>query len=275
MVRYLHASILASLVVLSAAPAWADRGPASRPAAAPRAGGKAYVLHLPGIGGFMGIDRAMLAGLEHGRDVEFDVYDWTCDDPGFNALVSYDRNRKQAQIIADRLTAAFRADPVRPIVLTGHSGGTGLAVWALEMLPDDVHVQTLALLHAAVSPTYDLSKALAHVRGTCYALTSLNDSIVLGAGTKLLGTIDGVKTESAGRIGFTQPPSAEVEQYKKLVQMPYRVEWLKLHNIGDHIGPMSRPFAREVLAPLLLDGIAPRMADKLAGAATTRPAAKQ
>ena len=36
---------------------------------------------------------------------------------------------------------------------------TGLAVWALEKLPDDVKVDTVLLMSSALSPTYDLSKA--------------------------------------------------------------------------------------------------------------------
>ena len=41
------------------------------------------------------------------------------------------------------------------------------------------------------------------------------------------------------------------------MQVPYDSAWMKLGNIGDHIGPMARPFAREVIAPLLLTGKLP------------------
>jgi pimeloyl-ACP methyl ester carboxylesterase len=182
------------------------------------------------------------------------IYDWTCSDPGLNALLSRQRNQREAQAIADVLTGQFRTHPEIPICITAHSGGAGLAVWALEKLPADVRVRTLVLLAPALSPGYDLSAALAHVTGRAYAFTSVYDSIVLGAGTRLLGTIDGVYTDAAGRVGFAVPPGADaMAQYAKLVAMPYDEHYMRYGNIGDHVGTMMSPFARAVLAPLLLD----------------------
>ena len=96
-------------------------------------------------------------------------------------------------------------DPKLEITLTSHSGGTGIAVWALEKMPEGMQVQTLVLLASALSPDYDLSKALRHVRGKAYVFYSQNDQVVLGAGTRLFGTIDGVKSDAAGLIGFRMP----------------------------------------------------------------------
>jgi hypothetical protein len=96
---------------------------------------------------------------------------------------------------------------------------------------------------------------------------------VLGVGTRMFGTIDGVKTDAAGRVGFAKPPKAvDPRQYEKLVSIGFDPAWIRLSNIGDHIGPMMRPFAREVLAPLLRTGVL----REFAGAGTrptTRPAA--
>lgn len=227
-----------------------------------------YLMHLPGIGGKLMIDSWMTGGLvDGGVDADVEIYDWTCGDAGINALHAYARNQAQAQVIADNLTAHFRKDPRTRIYLTAHSGGNGLAVWALEKLPPDVKIESILLLSPALSPQYDLSAALRHVRGKAYVFWSPHDSIILGTGTRLMGTIDGVRSDSAGLIGFTRPASADVAQYAKLVSIKYDSAWLRYGNIGDHIGPMMPAFARNVLAPLL--GGRPLPAPQ--ASATTRP----
>jgi hypothetical protein len=217
-----------------------------------------WLLHLPGIAGIKWVDREMTAGLrDAGYSGAMDVYDWTANDPGLSALMAYKRNQVEAQKVADMITARFRAEPDVRIVLTAHSGGTGVIMWALEKLPEDVTVDSVMLLSSALSPQYDLSKALAHVRGKCYSFCSENDVLVLGAGTKMFGTIDGVKTEAAGEFGFVFPANGDAKQYEKLVQKPYDKSWMQYHNIGDHIGDMSRPFSRTILAPILFENLKP------------------
>ena len=52
-----------------------------------------------------GSNIALLNGLaDGGLQAEVDLYDWTCDDPGFNALWARDRNDRQAQIVAELKT---------------------------------------------------------------------------------------------------------------------------------------------------------------------------
>jgi len=187
-----------------------------------------------------------------GVSAEFDCYDWTCGEPGIPALQAYERNRAEAKKIAERIASRYRADPSSPIELTSHSGGAGLLVWALESLPDDVMVDSVLMLAPALSPGYDLTKALRHVRKQVYVFISANDGIVLGSGTKMFGTIDRVHTDAAGRVGFTRPDGADAAQYAKLVTRPYDAAWNdKYHHNGDHIGVMSKRFAAGLLAPLL------------------------
>jgi pimeloyl-ACP methyl ester carboxylesterase len=210
------------------------------------------LIHLPGVSGESSVDHALIQGLRAGAVVaHIQIYDWTCDDPGIPALHAYFRNQQQAQKIADLLTEKFRADPARKIYLTSHSGGGALAVWALEKLPPDVEVETLLLLAPALSPTYDLSKALAHVRGKAYVFYSYLDTIVLSYGTRVFGTMDGVYSNAAGLNGFVEPPGGDPARYAKLVQEAYDPDWVRYGNIGDHIGWTAAPFARAVLAPLL------------------------
>ncbi len=229
-----------------------------------------YLLHLPGISGERSIDRMLTQGLvQGGLEAEVEIYDWTDTDAGLNALYARQRHEREADAVARMIVAKYRADPRTRIYVSGHSGGTAIAVWALERLPPDVKIETLLMLASALSPAYDLSPALRHVSGRAYALYSPHDP-VLGIGTRMFGTIDGMKTSAAGRTGFTPPPGAvDARQYEKLTQIGYDPSWIQLSNIGDHIGPMMRPFAREILAPLLRTGLLRQIAR-----AATRPATR-
>ena len=216
-----------------------------------------WLLHLPGIGGEMPIDHNMTAGLkEGGFPGTIEIYDWTENDPGLAALLAHERNEREATKISRMIEKRLKENPKLKITLTSHSAGTGLAVWALEKLPEGMQVQTLVLLASALSPRYDLTEALKHVRGNAYLYYSNGDTLVLGAGTKMFGTVDGVKSESAGLVGFSPPQSADPKQYEKLVQVPYDKAWLKYNDDGDHIGCMSRSFAKHVLSPVVIEGLA-------------------
>ncbi|WP_428937643.1 hypothetical protein [Fontivita pretiosa] len=230
------------------------------------------LIHLPGIGGHMRIDDQMTGGLKlGGLDAEIRIYDWTNGNPGMPALGNYQGNQREAEKVAQMIVDARRASPSRRIILTGHSGGTGIAVWALEKLPDDVQIDTLLMIAPALSPQYDLTAALRHVRGNAYVFTSVADQI-LGWGTRSFGTIDRVKTDAAGRVGFTTPDTADPQQYAKLKQFAYDRAWTRYNNAGDHIGAMMRPFARSILAPLLLNGELPQ--SPATRPATTRSSGK-
>lgn len=212
-----------------------------------------YHIHLPGIGGYRSIDRGMLRGLQQGGlDAEFEPYDWTGEDTGLASLLNKNRHKSESAYVAQLITKAAKDHPHAKLTVSAHSGGAGIATWAIEQCADDVKIDELLLLSPALSPGYDLSKMLRHVRGHAYVIYSPYDVAVLGVGTTMFGTVDGVKADAAGKVGFAKPEGADATQYKKLVQVPYDASWIKLGNIGDHIGSMSRPFAREILAPLLM-----------------------
>jgi pimeloyl-ACP methyl ester carboxylesterase len=218
----------------------------------------AYLLHLPGIGGTRNIDDAMAKGFRQGGFTgDVDIHDWTGTDAGLTALIAHDRHRREAKLIAQKITERFDKEPSAPIYLTCHSGGGGLAVWALEDLPDRVKISTLVMMSPALSPQYDLTAALRHVSGKAYVFSSMQDVLVLGIGCKTFGTIDGIKTDAAGRVGFVPPANADPVQYAKLVPMPYQKDWVYYGDYGDHVGAMNRRFARQVLAPLVLSGKLP------------------
>lgn len=231
-----------------------------------------FLLHLNGVGGKLMCDEALITGLKQGGlDAQVQFYDWTGQDKGIGALWAAERNHQEARRIAALLTERFRQDPTRPIYITSHSGGTGLAAWALEALPEEVQVEAVVMIAPALSPEYDLSKALKHVRKKLYVFSSPYDSAILGAGTKVFGTIDGQRTEAAGVNGFVRPAGADERQYEKLVPQPYQREWLvQYRSIGSHVCAMRTNFAREYMAVLLLTGRPPTT--RPAQAATTRPA---
>jgi pimeloyl-ACP methyl ester carboxylesterase len=222
---------------------------------------RAYLLHLPGIGGEMRIDRNLIAGLEDGGvDADMQIYDWTGSDRGLLALGNTTRHSEQAADVAAMIAQARKLDPSRRIIVTAHSAGCGVAVWALERLPDDVLIDSLLLMQSALSPEYDLSRALRHVHGHAYAFYSRHDP-VLALGTKMLGTVDRVNTEASGNVGFIQPAGADHLQYAKLRQFEYQDAWMRFGDSGDHIGPMRRIFARDMLAPLLKTGELPELSN--------------
>jgi pimeloyl-ACP methyl ester carboxylesterase len=177
----------------------------------------------------------------------------------------------EAKMVADLVQQLARENPHAKLTVSVHSGGAGIIVWALEQLPDDVKIDSLLLLSPALSPQYDLSKALRHVRGKVYAFYSPYDVAILGIGTHMFGTIDGVKTDAAGKTGFAKPAGADDAQYAKLVQVPYDSSWVRVGNIGDHIGTLSRPFARRVVAPLLLTGNLPQITSESLKTPATLP----
>jgi hypothetical protein len=218
-----------------------------------------YLLHIPGIGGHLPLDDHLLRGLQDGGIIGgIELYDWTGTDRGLIALMQEQRHARQSEIVAKMLADKAHAFPGIEITVTSHSGGCGIAVWALEKLPDDVVIDKLLMMESALSPGYDLSKALKHVRHA-YALYSDLDAVVLGTGTRTAGTVDGVYTDAAGRVGYKMPATADARQYEKLKQFEYQDTWMQFGDVGDHIGPMRYRFAKLMIVPLLQTGEMPKV----------------
>ena len=220
---------------------------------------KPFLLHLNGVGGVRSIDHTLVRGLKHaGYDGDAQIYDWTGGKIGIEALHARERHQSEARKIADLIIARAKAHPASPIYITAHSGGAGLAAWALELLPDDVRVESVFMFAPALSPEYDLTAALKHVTKNLIVFSSPHDTVVLATGCKLFGTIDGVKCEAAGVNGFVQPATADAGQYAKILHHPYKRGWLaKYGNAGSHICAMRLKFARDYVGPLFLTGVAP------------------
>lgn len=212
-----------------------------------------FVLHLPGIDGPGFRDSDLAQGLHKGGlDAVYEIYDWTHNVSGIRALQAYKWHRAIAAEVAREIVYLHRQTPVRPIILSAESGGAGIAVFALEALPENVRIDCLLLIAPAVSPDYDLSPALAHVSGRCHVFSSSEDQFILGFGTRLFGTMDGKHTTAAGVNGFSMPASAQADEYSKLVDHPWQHNWTSYGNCGDHTGCLDKLFAQKIIAPLLL-----------------------
>jgi pimeloyl-ACP methyl ester carboxylesterase len=160
-----------------------------------------------------------------------------------------------ARKVAAEVEAFCRARmPEAPVFLVGKSGGTGVIVKALEQLPDNA-VEAVVLLSPALSPRYDLSRALRAVRREMVVFWSPLDLIVLGAGTCVFGTIDRVRTVSAGLVGFRIPgdlgSDGRASSYRKLRQIRWRPTMAATGYLGGHVGPDSPAFLRKYVVPLL------------------------
>lgn len=112
------------------------------------------------------------------------------------------------------------------------------------------------MLAPAISPRYDLTAALRAVRREIVVFWSPLDVVVLGAGTRLFGTIDRVKTVGAGLVGFQVPALGHVDHfargpYGKLRQVRWQVRMAASGNFGGHMGPDSPLFLRRYVVPLL------------------------
>ena len=144
-------------------------------------------------------------------------------------------------------------NPSKPVFLVGKSGGTWIVVQALEGLPVG-SVEAVVLLAPAMSPGYDLSRALRAVSREIVVFWSPLDVVVLGAGTWLFKTTDRVRSFSAGMVGFRWPEGLDDAGrllYEKLRQVRWRPEMASTGYLGGHVGPDSPAFLRRYVVPLL------------------------
>lgn len=159
---------------------------------------------------------------------------------------------------ADRVARAVRLHrrlrPRVPIFLVGKSGGCAVQVKALERL-SDVEVDRLILLAPALSPRYDLTRALNRVRVEAVVFWSPLDLVILGLGTGIFGTSDRARSWGAGMVGFRRPgaddPPERIEAYRKLRQVRWSPRMSATGYLGGHLGPDSPLFLKKYVLPLL------------------------
>jgi len=137
--------------------------------------------------------------------------------------------------------------PDREVNVVGLSAGTGIAIWALEDLKPKYKVNNVILLSSSLYHRYDISKALAHVKGKVYVYYSPNDAVLAGP-MKLFGTIDGMFLEDgAGAVGLHPPRGAE-----RVVNIAWRPEFTKYGYYGGHLDSTSAEFVHAQVAPHII-----------------------
>ncbi|MFQ5501039.1 MAG: hypothetical protein ACE5EQ_01935 [Phycisphaerae bacterium] len=170
--------------------------------------------------------------------------------------INLTRNREKAAELADRIHRYRRDHPIQPINLVALSAGTGIAVFALEYLPEDIGINQVCFLSCSLSSRYDLTRALKRINGNLYVLYSPHDR-VLNTLVWYTGTIDRSTASDgiAGLEGFYIPSPTRMDtlaQYQKVRNIPHRLEFTLVAYDGGHTDATSRSFVRRYLAPALL-----------------------
>lgn len=220
---------------------------------------RGLVTVLPGIEGRSRWNVNIARGLDEGGvELGIEIYDWGTSVPlgMLINLTDQERNRRAAEALRDHILAYRAEHPGKPVHLVGHSGGAGLAVMAVEMLPRDSGVTSLVLLAPALSPQHDLRRALRRTEAGIYNYYSKNDIGFLTLGTSVFGTMDRRYGASAGAIGFTRPrffKRTDDALYDKLHQIRWNRRMRRYGHSGGHTGWADRRFVRRYLAPLISD----------------------
>lgn len=167
------------------------------------------------------------------------------------------RNEAQAQRLAERIMEYWRQHPGRRVDIIALSAGTGIATWALEMLPDDARIGSVVFLSSSLSREYDLRPALRRVNDKLYCFHSPNDPVLLYALT-LAGSVDREThgPDVAGLYGFAPPrgtDQAGLRLYaERLANRPHRSHYRQYGYYGLHTDSTKVDFVQHVLAPLMM-----------------------
>jgi pimeloyl-ACP methyl ester carboxylesterase len=240
------AALLVALAAGRAAGQEREAPPAVRPGT---------VLTVEGIGGIdmLGHNAAIAfrkAGLPH----EVRRFNWTHGTGRYlKDLQDTENLFKKADELAEELLRLRREDPDRPVYVVAKSAGTGAALFALERLPPGT-VDRVILISPAVSPTFDLRRALRATRGEIVSFHSRNDQFILNWGTSHFGTADRHYGPGAGLYGFQVPGDLDEEGralYRRLVQVGWTPRMLLEGYPGTHAGTSQPGFLGSEVAPWL------------------------
>ncbi len=206
---------------------------------------------LDGVGGDNRLPRRCRRGLLHaGMPEAMEIFSWQLGWAGLwiGDVVCEKRNRYQVALLRRKIRDYQRDYPGRPIRLIGHSGGAALVTFCLEKMPPE-SVQDAILLSPALSPGYDLTRALTAVKRRMIVIHSPMDIWMIGLGTLMIGTVDRRWCVSAGVTGFRW--NDQRRQYAKLRQIRWSPKMIKLDWYGGHNSSASTSFSSRVLAPML------------------------
>jgi|CXWL01.1.fsa_nt_gi hypothetical protein len=221
-----------------------------------RCGDREIIMLLDGVGGFQFVPLLVRKVL---RDADAPIsstwFRWQLPIPGLILvdLMWRSRNQRSAAILAEKLLALHRDHPAAKIHIVAYSGGTGVAVFALKLLRGRVPIESLLLFAPAISPAYNLGPALSSVQ-RAYIMISRKDTWLLGAGTRLFGTMDRKRVRSAGMVGFVVPRDLSEEDrqcYQRIRVIEWCEDFRRYGHSGGHTGWAQVSFLRQHLQGLL------------------------
>lgn len=209
---------------------------------------RGLVIILPGIEGESTFNRDIRRGLEQsGLYCAMPIHHWGRPIPIAGPLINQVDvlgNRLAGKGIARSIVDYRNSYPGRPVYVVGHSGGGGVAIFAVEALPDGYEVDGVVLLSASISAGYNLTEALQKSRHGIVSFFSRADVGLLVVGTTLAGNVDGARGPGAGAFGFDLPKHdadpGRLQAYHKLYQvgLDSRKEggFLKAHSSTTRMG---------------------------------------
>jgi pimeloyl-ACP methyl ester carboxylesterase len=164
--------------------------------------------------------------------------------------------RLRSEQMTKTITEYREKYPQTPLYILGLSAGSGVAIWAVENLPDGVMVDDIVLLGSSLSTNYDVTRALKHVKGKIYVFSSPNDKI-LKTFIPVTGTIDGEYfVQPAGLVGLYPPDTISADGLRmyreKVVNIPWKPVFSRLGNDGGHTEGTSYRFLRYYILPKVL-----------------------
>jgi len=243
---------------------------------------RGMVMVLPGIEGAGPLNLRICDGLYAGGvDKAIVLRDWSGLLGPIGNQRDEIRNRQVADQIAVEIMAYQDEHPNRPVILIGHSGGTAIAVWAAEAMPEGRHVDGVILLASSLSSKYDLRLALEKSSRGIINFYSHKDRALLGVGTGAVGTMDGKYSIPAGRRAFVVPENSyQLWAYEGLHQVAWSPQLRALDHRGGHGGYTHFRFIRDGLSPIIMaehwsqSGINALLAEACRRKGATQPASQ-
>jgi len=217
--------------------------------------GKVYYLDGAGNLGY-GWDSVPPALKDAGFRGDVEIVVWTTFTGPLGDQLIQANARLRSTILTDKITKYRKLYPDTPVYVIGLSAGTGVAVWAVENLPQGVKVDRMVLFGSSLSNDYDMTKCLSHVNEDVTVFYSPRDAVLRGF-IGIVPTIDGkMLTEPAGLIGMRPPGGAGLtlrELYRaKIKNIMWRPSFESYGYMGGHTDGTSYRFVRLYVAPRVL-----------------------
>jgi hypothetical protein len=207
------------------------------------------VIVVDGSGGYQIAPKAVGMAVEAAKLPLFvRSFDWTHGTGrGLADMTDTEHSRQEGLRLASHLVWYRTNYPQLPVYVLGHSAGCNIILEATRSLPANT-VEHIVLLAPAVSAGYDLRHAVTVSKCGIDVFTSDRDVFILGFGTRIVGTADGVRGEAAaGKVGFDQ-----AQMYgDRLRQHAWDESVAWTGNLGGHSDSLMRGYLRAYVLPLL------------------------